>query len=500
MKSILYLDTFVLSVTVVAFLAIVTLLFISEILQRKFDLSRRHIRKAIHVIVGLGICFSTLLFDSNIPILILSVIFLIIDLWALRTHHFTSMHPDNYSLGTVFYPISIFILAIFFWYTDKWIFVTASLLMIIPDALAGLIGLRFANSFFTLLKEKKSLPGTITMFLSSFILIIIATYTRDDLSIIRDLQLSVVVGLIATASELLSIRGSDNLSVPLLSGLFIYVYLYPPSAGFPEQIFTGTLLSLTISVFSYYLGFLSLSGTIGTFILGSIIFGFGGLLYTIPILAFFLVSSLLSRVGKRFKKQYESLFEKTGVRDFYQVWANGGIPAILVIFNVFFPATNIFYAYCAAIAAATADTWGTELGIFSKKHPRMITSFKAVPPGTSGAVSIMGSIASFAGSLFITIIGMIYYTSNQNITDISYIIFIITISGFFGSIIDSIIGATIQAQYNCPVCHKITEKKNHCKKDTIMVNGFKYMNNDLVNFIAIAFSAIITLFTLNIIT
>jgi len=500
LKSSLNIDPSVLSATIIAFIALVALLFISEILQRKFNLSQQHLRKAIHIIVGLGICFSTLVFDSNIPILILSVIFLIIDWWALRTHHFTSMHPTNYSLGTVFYPISIFILASFFWYTDKWIFVTASLLMIVPDALAGIIGLRFANSFFTLLMEKKSLPGTITMFLSSFMLIIIATFFRDDLSIFQALQLSVVVSLVATAAELLSIRGSDNLSVPLLSGLFIYIFLYPPMAGFPGQIFTGTLLSLIISVFSYYLRFLSLSGTIGTFLLGSIIFGFGGLLFTIPILAFFLVSSLLSRVGKRFKKQFEASFEKTGVRDFYQVWANGGIPAILVIFNVFFPAANIFYAYCAAVAAATADTWGTELGIFSKKHPRKITSLKAVLPGTSGAISIMGSFASFSGSLFITLTGMIYYTSKQNISDISYIVFIITISGFIGSIIDSILGATIQAQYDCTICHKITEKKSHCKTDTIMVNGFKYMNNDFVNFIAIAFSALITLFTLNIIT
>ncbi len=474
-------------------MAILLLLFLSDRLQRRFNFSRRFTRKAIHIIVGLGICSSPLIFDSKIPLLLLAILFFLVDWWALRTKHFKSMHPDNFSLGTVFYPISIFILALLFWDVDQWIFITASLLMVIPDALAGITGLRYANSFFTLVKEKKSIPGTTTMFLSSFTLIIIASFFHPEMAMIQALMLAVIVGLVATASELLSTRGSDNLSVPLLSGLFVYVYLYPVNEFLPMQIFMGTILALTISIISYRIGFLSASGSVGTFILGSIIFGFGGLQYTIPILAFFILSSLLSRTGQGYKKKFESSFEKTGVRDFYQVWANGLIPAILVIFNLFYSNPVIFFAYCAAVAAATADTWATEIGVFSKKQPRLITTFKQVSPGTSGGISLTGLFASLAGSVTIAGISLGYYSYYNILENIIVVFCIIVVSGFIGSIADSIIGATIQAQYKCERCMKITEKKVHCDSETKIIHGLNWLNNDYVNLISITFSSILTI-------
>ena len=475
----------------IAFIAIVALLFFSEFFQRKFNLSRRYIRKAIHIIVGLGICYSPLIFESKIPILSLAVMFLVIDWWALRTHRFSSTHPDTRSLGTIFYPISIFILAYIFWDTDQWIFITASLLMIIPDALAGISGSRLANSYFSLLGEKKSIPGTVTMFTASFILIMTASYLRNDMELSLVFIISVTVAALATVSELLSIRGSDNLSVPLIAGLFLYVFIYPTSGTPPEQIFTGTILALIISLISFYVKFLSISGAAGTFLLGSIIFGFGGLMYTLPIMAFFVLSSLLSLTGKKYKRKFESSFEKTGTRDFYQVWANGLIPAILVTLSVFYDDSWIYFAYCAALAAATADTWGTELGVFSKRPARLITTFEQVAAGTSGGISVIGSFAALLGSLVIAVIGISQHQSVQPVVEYLPVLMLLTVSGFSGSIIDSILGATLQTQYTCAVCRKITEKKRHCERGTKLLRGLKWLNNDFVNLLSITFAAFI---------
>ena len=186
-----------------------------------------------------------------------------------------------------------------------------------------------------------------------------------------------------------------------------------------------------------------------------------------------------------------------GVADFYQVWANGLVPAIFVIISLFNSDPIIFFSYCAAVAAATADTWGTEIGVFSKKPPRLITTFKQVAPGTSGAISIYGIIAAFSGSLFIALIGYYSNISYDYSKHSVYAVILVIVSGFLGSIVDSILGATIQSQYKCTVCHKITEKNMHCNIETDLVHGSIWMNNDLVNLISISFSGILVYILLN---
>jgi len=62
-------------------------------------------------------------------------------------------------------------------------------------------------------------------------------------------------------------------------------------------------------------------------------------------------------------------------------------------------------------------------------------------------------------------------------------VFLITLWGFFASLLDSLLGATIQAQYLCPICSKITERKNHCGDNQVsFYSGISWINNDMVNF------------------
>jgi uncharacterized membrane protein len=73
-------------------------------------------------------------------------------------------------------------------------------------------------------------------------------------------------------------------------------------------------------------------------------------------------------------------------------------------------------------------------------------------------------------------------------------VFLITLWGFFASILDGLLGATIQAQYLCPACNKITERKNHCgDNETSLHSGIRWINNDLVNFLSSLFALSIIL-------
>jgi uncharacterized membrane protein len=60
-------------------------------------------------------------------------------------------------------------------------------------------------------------------------------------------------------------------------------------------------------------------------------------------------------------------------------------------------------------------------------------------------------------------------------------ILVVVLSGICGSIIDSILGATFQAQYRCAVCGTNTERKSHCGSSTEHSRGFSWMRNDAVN-------------------
>lgn len=224
------------------------------------------------------------------------------------------------------------------------------------------------------------------------------------------------------------------------------------------------------------------------------------------LIVFFLTASSLSFVKKSEKKNFKEVFEKGSTRDSGQVIANS-IGAIIFsflyfIFNINFTvlATNniitapLFVASISYIAAVNADTFATELGVLSEKPPRLITKpFKIVPKGTSGGITLLGTLASLIGSILIASTFFIWsllfptiHDPTTNLLIVFVISVIITLAGLLGSLIDSFLGATIQQMYYCPTCDKETEKKFHtkCQSATTPTRGWKLINNDAVNILA----------------
>ncbi|QOR65527.1 DUF92 domain-containing protein [Cytobacillus suaedae] len=252
-----------------------------------------------------------------------------------------------------------------------------------------------------------------------------------------------------------------------------------------SEIILPFTLCVLVAVIGYKLKSLTFSGGIATIFVGlsvAIGFGYGGLML---LGAFFASSSLWSKYKSDFKEKHLSgKIEKGEQRDSVQVIANGGVPAILGIAMAIFPSPTMLSAFIASIAAANADTWASEIGSISKKRPYLITSFKQVDPGTSGAVSNLGTIAALFGSIFICFLSYLYW-------DLSiYIIIFLVFVGFAGNIMDTILGAIVQVGFKCTICNIETEKTIHCKNKTVHHKGFLAINNDLVNFLSILFSAI----------
>jgi uncharacterized protein (TIGR00297 family) len=244
-----------------------------------------------------------------------------------------------------------------------------------------------------------------------------------------------------------------------------------------EQLVTGFLLAAIIAALAFWRGSLSRSGAFGALIVGTVTFGIGGWQWGVLLALFFATSSLFSHLKLDEKRAAAEKFDKGHKRDIGQVVANGGLGTLIALFSVVWPSDLWFVSFVGVMAAVTADTWATELGTLSRKPPRLITNGRAVEVGTSGAVSLLGTVVSFAGALFIGLVaGMLGRHSLARLAAAG------AVAGLAGSLFDSLLGATVQRIYYCDVCQKETESKRHkCGRPTRPLRGWAWLNNDLVN-------------------
>lgn len=261
------------------------------------------------------------------------------------------------------------------------------------------------------------------------------------------------------------------------------------------QFIIGFFLALIVAYLAYRARSLDRSGAFAALVVGTVIFGLGGLQWAILLLTFFITSSGLSRAFKDRKREANEKYAKGGQRDVGQVFGNGGIATLFAALHFVFPeASWPWLGFAASLAAVNADTWATELGVLNPTSPRLITDLRTVvEKGTSGGISLVGTLASLAGAGVIGILAALLPALNAvagSPTGIDWSIFLwVTTAGLFGALFDSLLGATVQAIYYCPSCQKETERNptHSCGAETSQIRGWKWLNNDWVNFACGAF-------------
>jgi len=263
----------------------------------------------------------------------------------------------------------------------------------------------------------------------------------------------------------------------------------------------GLLVSAVIALLAYRRQSLSQSGAWGAVLIGTIIFGLGGLPWGLLLIAFFVTSSIFTHYQQRRKEALADHAAKTGRRDLGQVLANGGIGALLAAAFALTGGNQIifFFAFVGAMAAVTADTWATELGVLSPEKPRLITTGERVERGSSGGVSSLGLAAAVAGAWAISFLGFALVLGQYALTGdlltlrVVWLPLLAALGGVAGSLVDSLLGATVQCTYYCPQCGKETEQPIHrCGRQPIHIRGWHWLDNDWVNVAASLTGVLVT--------
>jgi len=251
------------------------------------------------------------------------------------------------------------------------------------------------------------------------------------------------------------------------------------------RILAGLLLSTIIGGLAYQRGSLSSSGWLGAMLTGTLTFGFGGWTWGLVLIVFFVTSSALSHFRQTQKQLLAGeKFEKSGRRDLFQTLANGGAGAALaLLYGLAGEPPALLACYCGVMATVTADTWATEIGVLSPTPPRMITNWRIVAPGTSGGVSASGLAASVAGALVIGASAYVFGALELGAW-LPVLVPAAGLAGLAGSLADSLIGATAQAIYLAPDGGETERRADRSGHPYAALRGWRWMNNDLVNFVS----------------
>lgn len=274
--------------------------------------------------------------------------------------------------------------------------------------------------------------------------------------------LAVLAAAVGALVESIDVELDDNVRVPLACGLTLvsaahflsYSTRTLPATTHvqPERLLDALLANAVLGAVVLLLGFASLGGTALGVVLGVVIYFYAHWQGYLIFVMFVALGSGLSRLGLKRKEANHTVEAHGGRRGIANVAANLLVPALCcVLYPLSGGRASLLMGFAGAIAAALADTASSEIGVLSRHEPCLITTFKRVPHGTNGGVSLLGTFGAIAASALIAVTSCVSgfvqiaagpkALTNWHIAGAGVVIFA---AGMFGTLIDSLLGATVE--------------------------------------------------------
>lgn len=232
----------------------------------------------------------------------------------------------------------------------------------------------------------------------------------------------------------------------------------------PMRWLTAIIMPIAVARWGLSRRSLSLSGAASGMVVGFLL-TLSSYVFLVNLLVFFVSSSKATKFKSEAKKKLEENFKEGGERNWVQVLCNGGVVSIMAWFYIMDcgcgenPIDMVYNYRCSwlsiavlgALACCNGDTWASEFGtVLSTGDPILITSLQPVPRGTNGGVTVIGLLVSFIGGLLIGVghyLTLLMFVSTPVLISAPPqwpIVFVGALGGLLGSLIDSVIGATMQ--------------------------------------------------------
>ena len=360
----------------------------------------------------------------------------------------------GFDRGILLYPLAVLALILAF-PRDPEIAAVVWVILAFGDGIATLVGRNFGVRKLPW-NPDKSILGTL-----AFIEVAlpagygISLFLGGDPTRLPPFIVIAIAVLVCALVESLPLHVDDNLTIPLAGGVSMLALTRYDGYHVPPLDRTAAMWLVANAILAL-IGFVSrgvnLSGFFGGIILGAFLILWGGWPLYVVLLSFFVIGTAATRLGYARKHEAGFAQEEGGRRGFGHAFANAGVAVICSMLIAFtaLPADLLFLAAVAALATATADTTASEIGQWLGKTTVLPTTFRRVPVGTEGAISLEGTAAGILGAFLTAAIGAAMFAMQFRLATPDILLkqpliwktaAAITAVAFAGSYVESIVGS-----------------------------------------------------------
>jgi len=358
------------------------------------------------------------------------------------------------SIGIILYPFTVLLLILVFWQRLE-VAAAAWGILAFGDGMASVAGMALGREKLPW-NPRKSWMGTLAYVVcGTLAAAVLLVWTAPEQG--RDylanngwgfaLAAALATAVLAAALESLPQGLDDNLGVPLVSGLFLLglvltqgrwgAWLADPGLGL--RLLLAAAVNAALAGTAYALRTVNRSGVIAGFLVGFVIYAFLNWQGYLLLMAFFVIGSAATKLGYRKKEAAKLAQEDKGRRGARHALANAGVATACAVFAAMTPYPVLFaLAFAGAFATAAADTASSEIGQLLGRRTYLVTTFRPVPRGTEGAVSLEGTLAGIFASLLIAALGAALGLFSWK--GVPVVVF----AAFVGTTFESLVGAALE--------------------------------------------------------